>query len=98
MRYLSDFLGDIPEMLAHFLQMTLNFLYVCQSVSLLTSLRKSDKYMDISSSGSDIFLIFLIYVWDAGTLATNDSEFYVCMSVRLLAYIRFWMRYLSGIF
>ena len=39
----------------------LNFLYVCQSVSWLTSLLKLDKYRDISSSGWDTFLKFF---WD----------------------------------
>ena len=46
-------------MFVHLFQINLNFLYVCQSVSWLTSLRKLDKYRDISSSGSDIFLKFL---------------------------------------
>ena len=45
-----------PGMLVHKLQITLNFLYVCQSVSWLTSLLKLDKYRHISSSGWDIFL------------------------------------------
>ena len=37
------FSGDIPGMLVHLLQMILNFMYVCQSVCLLTSLPKLDK-------------------------------------------------------
>ena len=34
------FFGEIPWMLVHLLQMILNFMYVCQSVCLLTSLPK----------------------------------------------------------
>ena len=44
--------------LVHYFQIILHFLYVCQSVSWLTSLLKLNKYRDISSSGWDIFLIF----------------------------------------
>ena len=53
-----NFFGDISGMLVHYFQIILNFLYVCQSVSWLTSLLKLDKYKDISSSGWDIFLNF----------------------------------------
>ena len=49
---------DNPGIFLDFFQIILNFLYVCQSVSWLTSLLKSYKYRDISSSGRDIFLIF----------------------------------------
>merc|ERR1712082_526740 len=52
------FFGDIPGMLVHYFQIVLNFLYVCQSVSWLTSLLKLDISRDISSSGLDIFLKF----------------------------------------
>ena len=51
-----NFFGDISGMLVHYFQIILNFLYVFQSVSWLTSLLKLDKYKDISSSGWDIFL------------------------------------------
>ena len=51
-----NLLGDIPRMFVHMFQIILNFLYVCQSVSWLTSLLKLDKYRDISWSGWDIFL------------------------------------------
>ena len=47
---------------------------------------KSDKYKDISSSGWDIFLTCFIYSWDVGTQVPNDSEFFVCLSVWLVAY------------
>ena len=52
------FLGDIPGMFIHYFQIIINFVYVCQSVSWLTSLLKLDKYRDISSSGWDNFQIF----------------------------------------
>ena len=52
------FLGDILRTLIHYFQIILNFLYVCQSVSWLTSLLKLHKSSDISSSGWDIFLKF----------------------------------------
>ena len=45
-------------MFVHLFQIILNFMYVCQSVSWLTSLLKLYKYRDISSSGRDIFLKF----------------------------------------
>ena len=50
--------GDIPGMLVHLFWLVLNFLYVCQSVSGLTSLLKLDKFRDISGSVWDIFLNF----------------------------------------
>ena len=45
-------------MFVHLFQIILNFMYVCQSVSWLTSLLKLDKLKDMSSSGWDIFLKF----------------------------------------
>ena len=45
-------------MLFHLFQIILNFLYVCQSVSWLTSLLTLYKYRDIASSGINIFLKF----------------------------------------
>ena len=76
------FLGDIPWLLVDYFQLVLNFLYVCQSVGLLTSLLILDKYRDISCSGWDIFLkFFWRHSWDVGTLVPNDSEFLVCLSV-----------------
>ena len=50
------FFGDIPGMLVHYFQIILNFLYVSQSVSWLTSLLKLHKYSNISTSGRDIIL------------------------------------------
>ena len=52
------FFGDIFGMLIHYFQIILNFLYVSQSDSWLTSLLEIDNYRDISSSGWDIFLNF----------------------------------------
>ena len=44
MIHLSDFFAHIPGMLVHNFQRILNFLYVCQSFTLLISLLKLDKY------------------------------------------------------
>ena len=52
------FFGGITGMFVHLFQIILNFMYVCQSVSWLTSLLKLYKYRDISTSGRDIFLKF----------------------------------------
>ena len=53
-----EFFGDISGMLVGQFQIFLNFMYVCQSVSWLTSLLKLYKYWDIVSSAWDIFLKF----------------------------------------
>ena len=41
---------------------------------------------------------FWRYSWDVGTLATNDSEFHVCLSVCLFAYFltKIRQRHISG--
>ena len=49
---------DIPGMFVDYFWMLTNFLYVCQSVSWLTSLLKLGLYRDISCSRWDIFLKF----------------------------------------
>ena len=49
---------DIPLMPAYLFKMTLNLLYVGQSISWLTFLLKLDQYRNISSSGWGIFLKF----------------------------------------
>ena len=81
MRYLFDFL-DIPGMLVHKYQINMTFLCVCQSRNWLASLLKVDKYMDISSSGWDIFLIILeIFL---GCWYTCYKWFWIsCLSVSL---------------
>ena len=53
-----DFFGDIPEMLVHWFQMILNFLYGNQSGSWHTPFMKSNKFRDISNSWWDIFVNF----------------------------------------
>ena len=56
MRYLPESFLDIPGMFVHYFQIITNFLFVCQSYSLLISLLKIDQYRDISCPGWDIFL------------------------------------------
>ena len=62
-------------------------MYVCQSVSWLTSLLLIDKYKDMSSLGWYIFSeICQRHALDVGTLFPNNSEsLYVCQSVNWLA-------------
>ena len=55
---LLKFFGDIPGMFLHYSKVSIIFLYVCLSVSWLTSILKLDKYRDISSSWWYIFLNF----------------------------------------
>ena len=50
------FFGGIPGMFVHLFQIILNFMYICQSVSWLTSLLQLHKYRDISTSEWDMFL------------------------------------------
>ena len=66
--------------------MILNFLYVCQSVSWLTSLLKLGKYRDISCYGWDIFdKIFWRPSWNVFTLFLKIKILlYVCLSVSWL--------------
>ena len=59
--FLKSF-DDISGMFQHLFQIILNFLYVCQSISWLTSLLKIDKYRDISGSGWDIFLKYFGHI------------------------------------
>ena len=76
------FFGDIPGMLVHYFQIILNFMYVCQSVCLLTSSPKLDK--GISPDLDDIsflnfFETFVGYFW------TFSRSFWIsCLSVSLL--------------
>ena len=73
-------------MFLHLFQIVVNFLYVCQSVSWLTSLLKLDKYRDISSSGRDIFLKFSgdTHGMLAHKFQINLNFLYVCQSVSQL--------------
>ena len=76
-----EFFGGIPGMFLHLNQITLKFLYVCQSVIWLTSLLKYIN-LDNSCSGWDFFLKFLGDI--LGTLIHNFQInlifFYVCQS------------------
>ena len=86
MRYLSEILGGIPEMLAHFFQIILNFLYVCQSVSWLTFLLKLDNCRNISSS---VWYIFLKVFGDIPKIFLDYFQIipnflYVCQSASWL--------------
>ena len=56
--FILKIFGDIPGMLLHYFQINANCLYVCKSVSWLTSLQMSNKCRDISCSERDIFLKF----------------------------------------
>ena len=82
--------GDIPWMFLHHFPIIINCLYVCQSVSGLTSLLKLCKYRDITSSGWDIFLKSFgdftgIFVHNF-QIITNS-----CLSVSLLVgFIPYW--------
>ena len=102
--FFLKFFGGIPGMFVHLFRIIPNFMYVCQSVSLLTSLLKLWKYRDISSSGRDIFLKFSGDI--PGMLAhwfqIIWKFLYVCQSVVWLTsllklhkhrYLHFWMRY-----
>ena len=70
-------------MFVHLFQIVVNFLYVCQSVSWLTSLLKLFKYRDISTSGRDIFLKFSGHIPGmlAHWLQIILKFWYVCQSV-----------------
>ena len=77
------FFGDIPGTLVHYFQVILNFFYVCQSASWLTSLLKLDKYRDISSSG---WYIFLNFFGDIPLMLVHPFKIILnfCMSVSIL--------------
>ena len=83
------FLGDIPGMLVHHFQIILNFLYVSQSVSWLTSLLKIHKYRDLSSSGWDIFLKFFGHIPGmlVHYLQIIPNLLYVCQFVTWLTFL-----------
>ena len=84
------FFGDIPGMLVHHFQIILNFLYVSQSVSWLTSLLKIHKYRDLSSSGWDIFLKFFGHIPGmlVHYLQIIPNLLYVCQSVSWLTFLQ----------
>ena len=89
MRYLSEIFWDIPSIFLDYLLIILNFLYVCQSVSWLTSLLIWDKCRHISSSGWDIFLKFF---GDIPGMLVHYFQIilnflYVCQSVSWLTHL-----------
>ena len=59
MRYLSEIFWRHSQDVSKLFPKIINFLYVRQSVSWLTSLLKLDKCRNISCSGQDIFMKFL---------------------------------------
>ena len=86
------FFEDIHDMLVHWFQIILIFLYVCHSGSWYSSLMKPDKFRkfrDISSSGWDIFLN--IYWHITGMLVHLFQLildfFNVCQSVSWLTFL-----------
>ena len=89
------FLGDILGLFVHFFQIITDFLYVCQSISWLTSIMKLGQYRDISYSGWDIFLkifghitgMFLHY------FQINANFLYVCQSVSWLTSLQILNEY-----
>ena len=81
--------GDILRMFLHYFQRLTKFLYVCQSVSWLTSLLKLDKCRDISNSWWDISLIFF---GDIPGMLVHYFQMilnflYVCRSVSWLTFL-----------
>ena len=65
-------------------QIILNFLYVCQSGSWHTSLMKSDKFRNISSSGWDLFLNFYGHIpWMLIHLFLIIQNFYLEIQLSL---------------
>ena len=75
MRYLSRIFRGIPEMLVHWLQVILIFLYVCQSGSWYTSLLKSKKkgYLQLWMKNISEFL--WTHSWNVGKLVPNNFDF-----------------------
>ena len=76
-------------MFVHLFQIIMKFVYVCQSVSWLTSLLKLYKYRDVSCSGWDIFLNLF---GDIPEMFVHYSQIiknflYVCQSVSWLAFL-----------
>ena len=83
---LKKIFGDIPGLFSHYFQIIMNFLYVPQSVSWLTSLLKLDKFRNISCSGQDIFMKIF---GDAPRMFLHHFQIiinflYVCKSVSWL--------------
>ena len=73
------FFGDIPGMFIHYFQIIINFVYVCQSLSWLTSILKLDKYRDIFSSGRDIFRNFFRGISGVFVHYLRIKKYIVCL-------------------
>ena len=87
-RYLPEIFWDISWMFAHYFKIITNFLFVCQSVSWLTSLLKLDQNRDISCPGWDVFLkIWDIYGMFWHYFQINSNCLYVCQSVCWLTFL-----------
>ena len=78
--------GDIPWMFLHYSQINANCLYVCQSVSWLTSLQILEKNRHIFCSDWDIFLkcFWDIYAMFAHYFQLIAYFLFVCQSVSWL--------------
>ena len=89
------FFGDITGMFLHFFQINMNFLYICQSVSWLTSLLKLDKYGDISCSWWDIFLKFFGDILEMFVHYFKIITYflYVCQSISWLTFLQILGKY-----
>jgi len=83
------FFGGIPGMFVHLFQIILNFMYVCQSVSWLTSLLKLYKSRIIYSSVWDIFLNFFrgIHGMFLHQFQIILNFLYVCQSISWHAFL-----------
>ena len=81
---------DIPNMLLYYFKVMVNFLYVYQSVSWLTSLLIEENYRDFSRSGWAVFLNWKKTFF--GYSYTSLIYFLICiMSVSLLVgWLPYW--------
>ena len=71
---------DIPGRLLHYSQMITHLLYVCKSVSWLTSLLKLNKYLGNPQLWTRYLSeIYWRYSWDVPTLIPKNSDYLVCL-------------------
>ena len=78
------YFGDISGIFWQYFQINANCLYVCQSVSWLTSLQILNKCRDISCSERDIFLKF---VWDIFGMFALISAYFWDQNHNFLIYL-----------
>ena len=76
-------------MFLHYFKIIKNFLFVCHSVSCLTSLLKFGQFRDISCPGWYIFQRILGDIPGVGLhfFQINANCFYVCQSIRWFTYL-----------